>query len=154
MTDRFNTLHSKPVRVHITIFFFFEVKVYTYLGKVRKIQVTVFAWEPVKSLGGNIAPPLDLIGLTLHWSKAHVFWYNTRQTLGYLVFRFEIVRIWPDARRFEKGISWDVRLLRDRLQWKKNYFVLQLLFLKVIMWLQFTNKPEQIWRDCELRSVN
>ena len=68
MTGRFNTPLRKPVRVHI-IFFLFEVKVYTYLGEVRKIQVTgssSFAVEPAKSLGGNIAPPpLDRIGLNV-----------------------------------------------------------------------------------------
>ena len=58
--DRFNTPLSKPVRVHNT-FLFFEVKAYTYSGKVRKIQVigsSSFAGEPAKSRGrgGNIAP--------------------------------------------------------------------------------------------------
>ena len=49
LTGRFNTPLSKPVRVHFT-FYFFEVKVYTYFGIVRKIQVTGSWPDKVKRL--------------------------------------------------------------------------------------------------------
>ena len=59
LTGRFNTPLSMPVRVHITIFFFFEVKVYTYIGKVRKIQVTgssSFCWRACQKSWGQYCP--------------------------------------------------------------------------------------------------
>ena len=48
-------------------FFFFEVKVHTYSGKVRKIQVTgssSICWRACQKSGGQYCPPLDLIGLS------------------------------------------------------------------------------------------
>ena len=41
-------------------FFFFEVKVFTYLGKVRKIQVTgssSFCWRACQKSGRQYCPP-------------------------------------------------------------------------------------------------
>ena len=41
-------------------FYFFEVKVYKYLGKVRKIQVTSsssFCWRAYQKSGGQYCPP-------------------------------------------------------------------------------------------------
>ena len=39
LTGLFETPLSTPVRIHITNIFLFEVKVYTHLGRVRKILV-------------------------------------------------------------------------------------------------------------------